>query len=309
MVLLPFDAHNHVHMGPSPPGWALGRGAADAPTLSGMAIMSTQPSDYAKVMTICKELEGPTVNMIPCLGVHPWWAHTLTEKDWAKPLPPQQNSPEPTKGDDERPNWILDLEAQLLQDPSIPVGEIGLDKFHFDGASGELTCPMDQQIKVFEHQLELATKLQRPVSIHCVHAAGPLMDSLNKVQKGSREKDYPSTLPPALYFHAFGGKPALVDQLEAICCGRSKKRKTNPSRIYFGVAPVINFRSPNITKVVQKVGIERLVLETDHEDAARVPESMATGVEFLSQVLDVRSDELIERCNRNAMDLYRGHLL
>jgi TatD DNase family protein len=300
VVVLPFDAHNHVHMGPSDPQLALMNGG-----LSGMAVMATQLSDFPKVLQLCQDLQSPpSCTMIPCLGIHPWWAHTLPPEDWKI----VDDHDDDNQQERPQPKWIRDLETFLLQDPSIPVGEIGIDKFHFDGTTGELTCPMDIQIQVFQQQLELATKHQRPCSIHCVHAAGPLMDSLNAVQKRRAAAQQTNILPPALYFHAFGGKPALVDQLEAICCGRSKKRKNNPSRIYFGVAPVINFRSPHVSKLVQKIGLERLVLETDHEDAALVPESMRLGVEFLAQVLDVSETELVQRCNHNAMELYRGHL-
>jgi Tat protein secretion system quality control protein TatD with DNase activity len=53
------------------------------------------------------------------------------------------------------------------------------------------------------------------------------------------------------------------------------------------------------------VGIERLVLETDHEDAALVQESLMEGIRLISSALDVEPHEVVERTTSNAFDLYR----
>ena len=76
------------------------------------------------------------------------------------------------------------------------------------------------------------------------------------------------------------------------------------TQIYFGFAPVINFRSPKTANVVRKVGLHRLVLETDHEDASRVSKSMIQGIEFLSQTLEVSPEELITQTTKNSYKLY-----
>ena len=91
-MILPFDAHNHVHLGPSPPRMALiGSSEAEGPNkmasavLSGIAIMSTHPRDFQPVMNLSKdlplEIEG-NVQIIPCLGVHPWFLHEVSADDW-----------------------------------------------------------------------------------------------------------------------------------------------------------------------------------------------------------------------------------
>jgi TatD DNase family protein len=295
-LLLPFDAHNHIHMGPTPPMEALG---FDNPhhQLSGCAVMSTCPEDYQPVLQLCQEISEthPDTTMIPCLGVHPWFVHTLTDEDWEISNPNSANSINNDNPHSHPPRWIQELETLLDQHPTIPVGEIGLDNFHFDFDSKELVCPMDTQIQAFEWQLELATKLQRPVSVHCVQAMGPLMTSIGNVKKRHQK------LPPAIYFHAFGGKPMSVDQLAALChC-----RKANPpTKVYFGLAPVINFGLPKTADVIRRVGLDRIVLETDHEDAALVPAAMQQGVAFLAETLGVSWLELVARANQNAMALY-----
>ena len=343
-IVLPFDAHNHIQMGPTEPYRALlhphgcssssnsredgaKKVSPSGVAVSGMAIMSTHPRDYMRVLSLSQELtststitstssddEDEDVRIVPCLGVHPWWLHELTDQDW-------EEIPAPNCFDNDdtllvvdvtsttAPRWVHELEALLVAHPEAAIGETGLDGFHFDSATQQLTCPMDRQMVALDWQLHLATKLNRPVSLHCVQAFGPLMDVLssrqlaqqqqsrNEQQRRRRRQRAPSLLPPAIYFHAFGGKCAVVDQLAALC------RRT-ATRCYFGFAPVINFRSPKTAAVVRHVGLERLLLESDHEDAALVPESVREGIQFYADALGVDEALVVERTTANALDLY-----
>ena len=139
--------------------------------------------------------------------------------------------------------------------------------------------------------MEIAARLHRPVSIHVVQCFGPLMGALSKLKKSAHG------LPPKVYFHAFGGKVGTIDQLLALC-GKQ------PGQVYFGFAPVVNFRSPKTATVIRKVGLSRLVLETDHEDADLVPGSMEQGISLIADALHLSHDEVVEQTTRNAFDLY-----
>ena len=88
-----------------------------------------------------------------------------------------------------------------------------------------------------------------------------------------------------------------MDQLLALC-GRE------PGQVYFGFAPVVNFRSPKTADIVKRVGLERLLLETDHEDASLVPGSMKESISFLSDVLECSEQHLIEQTTANAYEFY-----
>lgn len=275
MVVLPFDAHNHVQLGSTAPE------VAYVNALSGLAVMSTHPRDFPAVLEMAKKSES---KIIPCIGVHPWFLHELTDKDWEEQSGKGKSS--------SLPQWVANMESLLQSDPSIVVGEIGLDNFHFDPSTNELTTNMETQIKAVELQLALATKYKRPVSLHCVRAMGKLMDALTKTQKDFGQ------LPPGIYFHAFGGKAATVTQIYKTL------EKKKMSKVYFGFAPVVNFESKKTMEVIQAVGLERLVLETDHEEANRVPQSMQLGVELISKALDVSEEELVRITNRNVQDLY-----
>lgn len=349
MITLPFDAHNHVQLGPSPPSTALLPPSSDktqntndakilTPALCGMAIMSTHPRDYEKVIHLTETLptqveplsplatdlpqeqqqqqQTQGVRIVPCFGVHPWFLHELTEEDW------HASPPSSTIEEDQNetsssllPKWIVQLEETLKAHPNAIVGEIGLDGFHFCPHTKELTCPMDVQVKAFQYQLEVAARLERPVSIHTVQCFGPLMEVLTKLKKKKlskkqqrkqkQQKSSSSTtplptapsLPPKWYFHAYGGKVGTIDQLLALC-------GTEIGQVYFGFAPIINFRSPKTADVIRKVGLQRLVLETDHEDANRVPYSMEQCINFISDTLQVDRTTVIEQTTANAFDLY-----
>lgn len=304
MLLLPFDAHNHVHMGPT---WPLSDsvrvgssiafeyspvGTANLldGSLSGMAVMSTHPRDFLKVLELAKlSCHG---RVIPCIGVHPWFLHELLSNDEHD----LHNDDEGTISNvvqNQPPLWISEMEELLKEYPSIPVGEIGLDGFHFDPRTKELTCSMERQLDALEWQLRLAIRYHRPVSLHCVRAMGPMMNTLTKIQK-----EHNGILPPKLYFHAFGGKAGTATQII------KTYEKKNATRVYFGFAPVINFESPKTLQVIREVGLDRLVLETDHEDAGLVASSMELGVQIIAKVFEITEQELIQKTNENVIDLY-----
>jgi TatD DNase family protein len=321
MRLLPFDSHNHVHMGPSPPLAALlSNGMLDGqdgggealrqhlssssflrPTpviLRGMALMSTHPRDYKSVLQLSIDLPRQVgsnyqVEVVPCLGVHPWFLHELSDAD----LAPASLLPEAGVDDDAtatvttaspKAAWLAELEELLFLNPNAIVGEIGLDGFHFDPTTKDLVSPMDRQVEAFRWQLELAARLRRPVSVHCVQAFGSMMQVLSDAKRQR-------LLPPKLYFHAFGGKAGTLQQLLSICAGRD---------MYFGFASIVNFRSPKTPEVVRVVGLDRLLLESDHEDAALVEGSLQEAVRYYSLALEVSEEQVIEATTRNAARFY-----
>jgi Tat protein secretion system quality control protein TatD with DNase activity len=281
-MVLPFDSHNHIHMGPSvDPVLHVGE---QSRLLCGMAVQSTGPHDYATVVGLASTSTTGTANamtIVPCLGIHPWWLHTLGVEDWSID---EAGDGGGTSG---APRWVRALRLAVQAAPaSAAVGETGLDGFHFDPITEALTCPMEKQVEAFRWHLELAYSLDKPVSVHCVQAFGPLMETLTRLKKQKK-------LPRKIYFHAFGGKVGTIDQLTALC-----------ETLYFGFAAVVNFRSPKTADVIRKVGIERLVLETDHEDAALVHDSMAESISFIAKALNVDEQEVIARTTRNAEELY-----
>mmetsp|Transcript_39295 Transcript_39295/g.95032 ORF Transcript_39295/g.95032 Transcript_39295/m.95032 type:complete len:447 (-) Transcript_39295:367-1707(-) len=336
--------------------------------LSGMAVMGTHPRDFPRILEMRQdameissasspESRSPPskFQVIACLGVHPWFLHELHDHDCelVEPQNPslfipsllsdtneqqqQQQQDHSEHKDGCVPRWVSDIEQQLILHPDCPVGEIGLDGFHFDPTTKDLTTSMDEQADSFMYQLQLASIYERPVSIHCVRATGKIMDVLNHVYQYNTNKNkvlkkenklkrvddnhinddglknqpnYPlRVLPPRIYFHAFGGKAATVKQLIQTLERKGNKGKetatSTTSKCFFGFAPIINFESHKTTDVIKAVGLDRLVLETDHEDAARVESSMKMGVRVIADALSVSEEELIRVTNANARELYQ----
>lgn len=55
---------------------------------------------------------------------------------------------------------------------------------------------------------------------------------------------------------------------------------------------------------MQKVGLERLVLETDHEDATFAQESIQQCISYIAETFGVDERTVIETTTRNAHALY-----
>ena len=102
---VPFDAHNHIHLGPSPAESAFLKptntlNGERALAISGMAIMSTHPQDFELVTGLSDSLPKlhPGVKIVPCYGVHPWFLHSLEESHW------KLNS-------SSVPSWLAEIES------------------------------------------------------------------------------------------------------------------------------------------------------------------------------------------------------
>jgi len=290
-----------------------------------------------------KESVDSVIRIVRNYGVHPWFLREaqldfsgINNSDPAFILNKSLNPP-----------WLPFLKLKLESDPNAHIGEIGLDgaRYEIDPDSNEriLVSNMESQLEAFEAQMHLAADMDRSVSIHAVQCWGPLMDSLRglkemrskwkKDRKADRKElkrklelckdkggpNYDALLerwkkmdedvlvfPRNIYFHAFGGKAAIVDQLDAICRNKNFAPGSS-SEIFFGFAPVVNFKSHKTPSVIQKVGIHRLVLETDVEDCSRLCLDLESSVEYIAKALNMEKEEVLKQTSDNARRLYRLH--
>ena len=297
-------------------------------SLGGLALMSTQPRDFPIVESLSKS-SLLSSSVVTCFGVHPWFLPQANQ-DFVECT----TSDTANYGTNDhflldhfteynQFEWLSYLKETLTQNPTSHVGEIGLDGARYDPITKDLVCPMEEQVLSFEAQMHLAADRGLSVSIHAVRCWGPLMDSMrnikqsrNRIRKeqklkvkrirrrnikeGGKEDDSTNShiwlLPPKIYFHAFGGKVAVVDQLDAICC--------DSAETFYGFAPVINFRSPKTKDLIRKVGIERLVLESDLEDYSHVMEDLESNTLFVADALSLDSDTVLKQTLENAKRLY-----
>ena len=179
MPLAYYDAHNHLqddglapHLGKiAPQLTALG--------LRRAVVNGTCEDDWPRV----SELSLQHSWVLPSFGLHPWDVGNRSL------------------------DWLEKLSAALAAHPRAGVGEIGLDRWILDRARpddprlvGLRRATLDEQAKVFTDQLAIASRDNRPATIHCLDAWGALDEILR------------ATAVPARGFllHAYSGPAEMI---------------------------------------------------------------------------------------------------
>ncbi|MFV8363024.1 TatD family hydrolase [Flavobacterium sp. ZT3P35] len=147
----------------------------------------------------------------------------------------------------------LDIVETKLQEPNcLAVGECGLDK--------RIAIPIELQQLVFEKQLVLAQKYNKPVVLHCVASFDELIATKKKLN---------ITIP--MIVHGFSKSEQLAKQLIS-----------NGFYISFGKYLLLN---PELESVFKSIPDDKIFLETDtiSENIAAVYELAATykGISIL----------------------------
>lgn len=146
MMLSPakyLDSHLHLqekHLAPVIDGILERAGNAG---VARMFCNATREEDWQAVL----DLAAGTPEIIPFLGIHPWFAETAGA-GWEERL------------------------MSLLQQIPAGIGETGLDK----------CCRADfgRQQQIFLIQMQMASELKRPLAVHCVKAWGKLLEMLEQ---------------------------------------------------------------------------------------------------------------------------------
>lgn len=141
------------------------------------------------------------------------------------------------------PECLEAIESIVRKDSRIrAIGEIGLD-FHWDD------CPRELQMQAFARQLELASRLELPVVIHCREAE---QECLTLLEAGGF-KGYP------LLWHCFGGNASLARRIIA-----NGWHLSIPG-------PVTYPANRDLREALKVVPDDRLLLETDCPYLSPVP--------------------------------------
>lgn len=124
------------------------------------------------------------------------------------------------------------------------LGEIGLD-YHYD------LSPRETQREVFDRQLDLAYRLNRTVQLHIREAHGDCMDMLRARVRAGRM--------PAGVMHCYTGSwEAAKVYLDF--------------GLYISFSGALTFKNaPKLQEVVQKMPVDRILVETDCPYMAPVP--------------------------------------
>jgi len=171
------------------------------------------------------------------------------------------------------------LEEQIQNKKVVGIGEIGLD-YHY-GSDNK-----DKQITLFRKQMELASKYKLPVVIHSRDAT---LDTINVL------KDY----------EVIGDMHCFSGSLETAKIYISMGYK-------LGIGGVVTFKNSNLYKVVEALGLENIILETDSPyltpEPFRGKKNSSKYIPYIakriSEILNCSEKEVAEITSKNACALF-----
>ena len=175
---------------------------------------------------------------------------------------------------------LLLLEKQIQERHVVGIGEIGLD-YHY----GKEDILLQQQL--FRSQLEMAKKYRLPVVIHSRDATQDTISIL---------EEYPEVIGD---IHCFSGSVETAQKY--ISMGYK-----------LGIGGVVTFKNSNLFKVVEAVGIQHILLETDspyltpepfrgHINSSKYVPYIAKKV---SEILNISEEEVGKLTTLNASSLF-----
>lgn len=194
-------------------------------------------------------------NMYGAIGIHPEHVDNYTKDD------------------------LEFIEKNLKNEKIIAIGEIGLD-YHYTKENKK------EQIELFEQQLKLAEKYNKPVIVHSREATKDTIDTLKKYKvKG--------------VIHSFSGS------YETACIYIKMG-------FLLGVNGVITFKNSNIKEVYKSISLHNIVLETDspylaptpYRGKKNEPSNILVIAEFLASLYGVSLSYLSEVTNENISRIF-----
>ena len=166
------------------------------------------------------------------------------------------------------------IKEHINDNKVLAVGEIGLDYYY----SKE---DKEKQIELFEKQLSLAEKYNRPVIVHSREATKDTIDIISKYNvKGC--------------IHSFSGsyETAMIYIKKGFV---------------LGINGVVTFKNSNIKDVVKKIGIENIIIETDSpylsphplRGTKNSPKNVKIIVDFLANLFEISPLEVEKITTQN----------
>lgn len=178
---------------------------------------------------------------------------------------------------------LLTVENRLKTANNIAVGEIGID-LYWDKSY------LEQQIEAFHIQCQWAKEYNLPIVIHVRDAFDEILKEMDKIMTD----DFRGV------FHCFTGGEKEIDHIKEY------------GNFYFGIGGVLTFKNGGLNKVVDKIPLERLVLETDAPYLAPVPyRGKRNSTEYipligakLAEILELSMEEVADLTTQNAKTIF-----
>lgn len=186
---------------------------------------------------------------------------------------------------DEDYHQALDQLERMIDESTIAIGEVGLD-FYWDATYKQ------EQIEVFEHQVQWAEKYGLPLMIHSRNAHQELMEVMER-HRGSNLSGV---------FHCFTGTEDEARDLLSF------------PNFMLGVGGVLTFKKSTLREVVKNiVPLSRIVLETDSPYMAPVPNRgkrnesayVRSVAEKLAEIYNTDFDNIVHQTTENALKVFK----
>jgi TatD DNase family protein len=176
------------------------------------------------------------------------------------------------------------VEQELKTNKYIAVGEIGMDLYW------DKSFQVEQEM-AFRKQIEWAKELNLPIDIHCREAFDEILTIMDDLNDDGMKG----------VFHCFTGS---FEQAQHIL---------NYGDFKLGIGGVVTFKNSGLDKVIKKLKLEDLVLETDAPYLAPVPfrgkrnESayLFNVAEKISDILEVSVAEVAVKTTKNALQIFK----
>lgn len=180
----------------------------------------------------------------------------------------------PENVDEYKDSDIEFIKDNLDNNKIIGIGEIGLD-YHYTKENKE------NQIKLFETQLQIAQDLDIPVVIHSREATQDTIDTLKKYKVKGVIHSFSGSLEVAKIYIKMG--------------------------FVLGINGVITFKNSNLKEVVKEIGLKNIILETDspyltphpYRGKQNSPKYILEIAKYVAELYDVSLEELSKITNDN----------
>ena len=202
--------------------------------------VSSQPKDWEKTAEFAHTFPS---HVIPAFGIHPWYADQFNTKSLQK------------------------LEKYLNQFPTAFIGECGFDRLK--------NPDFEMQRLVFENQLQLAIRRQRPMILHMVKADMWFNAYLGK-------------LPHKSVFHSFSGPAEFLKKILKFDSYISVNAKF--------------FRKKDALNILKQIPENKLLIETDAPFQS-MPEDLPDTVHKIADIKALNLPEAAQKLYDNALNL------
>lgn len=164
------------------------------------------------------------------------------------------------------------------------IGETGLDYYWSRDH-------IPTQMESLRRHCEVAKNLGKPVVLHNRESTPDLLDIVEEQQDGSLTG----------IWHCFNGS-------------EEEGRRAIDLNLYLGIGGVVTFKNAGVDRVVQRLPLERMILETDAPYLAPVPRRgkrnepsyLAYTAQRLAELFDLSVDELDRITTQTARRIFHG---